>query len=43
MMFLHDPGSEVIQKIESKIFVMEPKVPSFYTKDYVGTGTSISS
>ena len=22
---------------------LNPKVPSFYTKDYVGTGTSISS
>lgn len=25
------------------LMTLKPKVPSFYTKDYVGTGTSISS
>ena len=28
---------------EVRVSVLKPKVPSFYTKDYVGTGTSISS
>ena len=28
---------------ENKSFNIEPEVPSFYTKDYVGAGISISS
>ena len=28
---------------ELVLILVKPKVPSFYTKDYVGTGTSISS
>ena len=36
-----DHKREYIGKYDGTDF--KPKVPSFYTKDYVGTGTSISS
>ena len=41
--FLREGGSHTYLVNGETKYLLKPKVPSFYTKDYVGTGTSISS